>query len=128
MGSVAGFLPCFLWRKCQILYLHFHINLPSALCKFAYIENVIAGNCEGLLEIKIVEASAPFHSRALGVDTGGQALRVMFLSQHGASGSPSLYCRALGDSLLLHLYHLSAPSLLCHLAALALSFGGVLQR
>lgn len=128
LGNMAGFLSCFLWRKCQILYLHFHINLPSALCTFASIKNVITGNWEGLLEIKIVEASAPFHSTVLGGDEGGQALRVVLPSQRGAAGSPSLYCRALGEALLSHLCHVSALSLLCHLAGLALTFRGVLLR
>lgn len=86
---------------------------------------MITGNWEGLLEVKIVEASAPFPSTVLGGDEGGQALQVMLPSQRGAAGSPSLYCRALGEALLIHI---SALSLLCHLAGLALTFRGVLLR
>lgn len=39
-----GFVFClfFLWRKYKILYFHFHINLPSVLCRFAHTRHVIA--------------------------------------------------------------------------------------
>lgn len=66
LGSMAGFFP--------ILYIHFHITLPSALCRFSCIKNVIVWNGERLLEIKSIEASEPFHTTAPGADEGGQAL------------------------------------------------------
>lgn len=95
--------------ECKILCLHFHINLPSALCKFAYINNVICGNWN----IKTAKASALCQSTA--VEKGRQEV---LPSQRGAASSLCLT----------PLCHVSALSLLCHLTALTLSFTGVLLR
>lgn len=86
---------------------------------------MIAGNWEGLLEIKIVEASAAFLST---VDEGGQACgrcfppSVELLAAH--PGTAGLWGKLSSSSC-----PTSLPlSLLCHLAALALGFRGVLLR
>lgn len=72
-----------------------------------HYKNRIIGNWEGFLEMNTVEASEGFQSTLRGQDDGRQVLP----SQHGAAGSQSPWCWALGETLLMLMSHLCPLSL-----------------